>query len=352
MHTKTFTADNQVSVVGGRNIGDEYFDADPKLAFADNDVMLCGPAVDEVSAEFNDYWNGDYAYPVSLLLQAASEADLLRLREQRESLHTDLSTTEYVRAVEEGPLSNAIGDGTVSFAWANGAIVHDAWRKRDQSYPGWRDDLLITQLRPHIESVAEELIMISPYFVPGDDDVDMLCGLAEGGVSVMILTNSLASNDVAAVHAGYSKSRKTLLRCGVQLYELDEQLRTAERRAFFWLPGLAKSSLHAKTMMFDGKKMFVGSFNYDQRSLYLNTEIGVVFEQPEIAGAAATKFKDNIERAAFRLELVTDGGGDESLRWHGVHDGEAVTFDTEPNVGAGTKLAVSLLRLLPIDWLL
>lgn len=194
--------------------------------------------------------------------------------------------------------------------------------------------------------------MISPYFVPGKEDVDMLCQLSRKGVKVRVLTNSLESNDVAAVHAGYTKSRIPLLRCGVELYELAEHINTEQRRAFTWLPTLKKSSLHAKTMVFDKEKMFVGSFNYDQRSLYLNTEIGLVFEQPEMAGRASEKFDTNIERVAFRVELVTADNGKESLRWHGVEDGKPVVYDKEPNVGNGTKLAVWFIRLLPIDWLL
>ncbi len=352
MHTKTFTVDNQATVVGGRNIGDEYFDADPDLAFADNDVLAVGPAVAEVSAEFNEYWNSNYAYPVTTLLPAASDAELQTLKDDAASFYSESSTTSYLQAVKSGAFANALRDGSVELHWSTGNIIHDTWRKRDKSYDRWNDDLLISQLRPHITAATEEIIMISPYFVPGDEDVAMLCEAAARGVSVKVLTNSLASNDVAAVHAGYSKSRIPLLRCGVELYELNEFIRAAERRAFSWLPSLAKSSLHAKSMIFDKQKMFVASFNFDQRSLYLNTEIGLLFEQPEIAGPAADKFDRNIERFAFRVELVSDDRGKESLRWHGNEDGKAVEFDSEPYVGSGSKIAVWFIRLLPIDWLL
>ncbi len=119
-----------------------------------------------------------------------------------------------------------------------------------------------------------------------------------------------------------------------------------------WLPGLKKSSLHAKTMVMDRTKMFVGSFNYDQRSLHLNTEIGLVFEQPAIAGPAADKFEKNINKFAFKVELVTSDGGKESLLWHGIEDGKSVTYDTEPYVGRGTRAVAWLIRWLPVDWLL
>ena len=353
MHTKTFTADNQATIVGGRNIGDEYFNADPNLAFADNDVLAVGPAVAEVSAEFNDYWNSDYAYPVTTLLPSASEADLEALKDGAAEFYAESTTTTYVETARNGALATALRDGSAEFHWSSANIIHDSWRKRDQSYDGWHDDLLITQLKPHIKAATEEIIMISPYFVPGDEDVAMLCEAAERGVTVKILTNSLASNDVAAVHAGYSKHRIPLLRCGVELYELNEFIKTEARRAFSWLPTVAKSSLHAKTMVFDREKMFVASFNYDQRSLYLNTEIGLLFEQADIAGLGSDMFNGSIDRLAFRVELVTDDRGNESLRWNGLEDGKAVVYDSEPYVGNGTRAAVWFIRRVPmIDWLL
>jgi putative cardiolipin synthase len=352
MHTKTFTVDNQATIVGGRNIGDEYFDADPDLAFADNDVLVIGPAVEQVSSNFDDYWNSDYAYPVATLLPAATDTDLQKLKDTTPAFMAKPESKSYFQAVEQGRFAIALRDGSVAFQWGSGKIVHDAWWKREQKREGWHDDLLIAQLKPYLVAATQELIMISPYFVPGNDTVKTLCSLAQKGVSVKILTNSLASNDVAAVHAGYTRFRIPLLRCGVELYELDEHLRAVERRAFTWLPGLSKSSLHAKTMVMDKKRMFVGSFNYDQRSLYLNTEIGLVFDQADIAGPAAEKFDKNINKVAFKVELVTSDSGKESLLWHGIEDGKPVTYDSEPYVGRGTKMAVWFIRWLPVNWLL
>jgi putative cardiolipin synthase len=352
MHTKTYTVDDQATIVGGRNIGDEYFDADPDLVFSDNDVMVVGPAANEVSTEFNEYWNSDYAYPVSTLVAPATPKDLKALRHESGDLHAQSATTNYLRAARDGSFANALRAGSVEFHWSPGGIIKDSWRKRDKSYAGWHDDLLITQLKTHIEMASTEIIIISPYFVPGDAVVGVLCEQARRGVSVKVLTNSLASNDVAAVHAGYSKYRIPLLRCGVQLYELNEHIQAAERRYFTWLSDVRKSSLHAKTMIFDKKTMFVGSFNLDPRSLYLNTEIGIVFEQPEIAAPTAEKFDENIERIAFRVELVTDDRGKESLRWHGREGDKQLTLDAEPYVGIGSRATVRLIRWLPIDRLL
>ena len=351
MHVKTFTVDDQATIVGGRNIGDEYFDADPELAFADLDALTVGPVVPEVSAEFNEYWNSEYAYPVATLLAPATNADLERLRGMGTSFMIESTTTAYVKAVDDSKLANGLRSGTVEFTWAPGKIVHDSSEKKAHD-KNWEQELLISQLAPYITESTDEVIMISPYFVPGQPATDELCKLAQNGVRVRILTNSLASNDVAAVHAGYTKYRKPLLRCGVELYELNEALNSAQRRAFSWLPGLSKSSLHAKTMIFDKRRMFVGSFNFDQRSLHINNEIGLIFEQPELAGPSAEKFDRGIGEVAFKVELHTDASGKESLSWHSMENGKEVVLDTEPYVGFGTKAAVWFIRLLPVESLL
>ena len=352
MHTKTFTVDNQATILGGRNIGDEYFNATTELAFADNDVIAVGPPAKTVSAVFNDYWNSDYAYPVSILLPAASDGDLKQLSEGAAKFRQQAEVATYLDAVSNSRFADALRSMNLEFHWGRSEIVNDPWWKRDKDRPGWAESLLISSLKPHLLGAQEEVIMISPYFVPGTDTVEALCALAERDVVVRILTNSLASNDVVAVHAGYSKHRGTLLGCGVELYELDEHLRVDQRKSFTWLSNLEKSSLHAKTMIVDRSKMFVGSFNYDQRSLFLNTEIGIVFEQQDIASLAARQFDEGIDKVAFKVELLDAGRGGKSLRWSSIQGGEPVSYDTEPYVGAGTRAAVAVMRLFPVDWLL
>jgi putative cardiolipin synthase len=178
---------------------------------------------------------------------------------------------------------------------------------------------------------------------------EALCKLSRDGVRVRILTNSLVSNDVAAVHAGYSKYRKPLLRCGVELWELNERLRLHEQKIFTWLPGLSKSSLHAKTMAFDRRIMFVGSFNFDQRSLHINNEIGILINNDDLAGNSTDNFDRNIDEVAFQVTLETDSEGNETLRWVGKEDGMKVAFDSEPYASWWLKLAVEIMKLLPIE---
>jgi len=189
---------------------------------------------------------------------------------------------------------------------------------------------------------------VSPYFVPGARATEALCKLSPDGVKVRILTNSLASNDVTAVHAGYAKYRRTLLRSGVRLFALDESLKEREGKMFTWLPGLAKSSLHAKTMSFDGEIMFVGSFNFDQRSLNINNEIGLLFRDPAVAGAAAREFEAKVNKVAFEVGFAR-AGGRQNLHWTGGRGGPDVVMEKEPYATSMQKLIVGILKWLPIE---
>ncbi|MFA9420146.1 MAG: phospholipase D family protein [Gammaproteobacteria bacterium] len=347
MHAKSYTVDNQATILGGRNIGDEYFDADTSVAFSDLDVLAIGPSVMEVSAEFDEYWNSDFAYPVDILVRQGNEQELDALRDARTGFYKQQATSDYVKALTDSGLAHGLADGSLGFSWSEARVIHDSPEKETLGKAG-KDELLLSQLAPYITGAKKTVDIVSPYFVPGDRATDALCKLAEDGVRVNILTNSLASNDVSAVHAGYSKYRRKLLRCGVQLFELDESLKDREGKAFTWLPGLKKSSLHAKTMAFDGEIMFVGSFNFDQRSININNEIGLVFREPGIAGESARHFEDKVNEIAFRVEFSREGGS-ENLHWVGGQGGPDVVMEEEPYATTGQKLTVGILKWLPID---
>jgi putative cardiolipin synthase len=348
MHVKTYTVDSQATILGGRNIGNEYFEADPELSFSDLDAMAVGPVVQEVETQFDEYWNSEYAYPVATLVRQGAEQELDELRSGTEDFFNESSTSTYLQALHDSPLANGLRDETVELLWAEAKIIHDSAEKKTHDVE-WNEELLISQLAPYIIDAKTDVVIVSPYFVPGKEATDALCKLSRDGVRVRILTNSLVSNDVAAVHAGYSNYRKPLLRCGVELYELNEKLKLRQQRVFTWLPGLSKSSLHAKTMAFDREIMFVGSFNFDQRSLHINNEIGLLFEDALTAGNATDNFDQNIEDVAFRVTLETDSEGKESLRWVGREDGMKVAFDSEPYASFWLKAAVEVMKLLPIE---
>ena len=347
MHSKSFTVDNQATIIGGRNIGDEYFDADPKLAFADLDLLAVGPVVPAVSEAFDQYWNSDWAYTASALTQPASSEQLNDLRVRMDAFGRDEAAAAYIEALKNSDLANSLREGRAQFKWAEAKVMHDSSEKKVHD-ENWQAELLISQLWPYMQKATEELIIVSPYFVPGKKGAKALCDLSEKGVKVRILTNSLASNDVAAVHAGYAKYRKELLEAGVALYELDEEVKKTVKKKFIWLPGLSKSSLHAKTMVIDGTVMFVGSMNLDQRSLHINNEIGILFFNPEIAGSSAEAFDQNIDKVAFQLKLNADG----SIRWHLKRNDGEIVYDTEPYVSFWKKLGVWFIGLLPVESLL
>ncbi len=350
MHNKSFTVDNQLTILGGRNIGNEYFDADPDLAFADLDVLAIGPVAEEVSYVFDLYWNSELAYPASVLPTGRAPTPE-QVREQREQLNqfaADQSDSDYLRSLRNSTLANQIRDEQVEFRWGDAEVVFDEPEKLQQDFSE-TEYHLEPMLAPYVDGVEKELIIFSPYFVPGKEGTAYLTWLCRRGVRVRILTNSLASNDVSIVHAGYQKYRKKLLQGGVELYELNKKLTRKERKKKKGGSGSSKASLHAKSFVFDRQQVFIGSLNLDPRATEHNTEIGVVLEVPQIAEEMALWFDENVEQLAFRLELKKEHDGYERLYWHGWEEGRSVVYTREPHTGFWHRFAISFLSMLPIE---
>ncbi len=349
-HNKSYTVDNQATILGGRNIGDEYFSADPNLAFADLDVLAIGPVAQQVSRSFDEYWNSALSYPISTLLEAPpSEADIQQFRQEVTDFTAAEKDAAYLQRLANSDLSNSIRNKSVEFIWGDGRVYADLPEKLVES-TGDRDYQMWTEVKPYMAAAQRELIILSPYFVPGKSGVEFLKQLRARGVRVRILTNSLASTDVGIVHAGYSRYRKDLLHAGVELYELNKITGKEERRD--WSKGKigrAKSSLHAKSFTVDRETVFIGSLNLDPRSVVQNTEIGVVMDSPEIAGRISNDFDQRIDEVAFRLTLEETGQGGEQLRWHGMVQGEPVTFSADPYTSFWRRFGIGFMRLLPIE---
>ena len=349
MHNKSFTVDNQATIVGGRNIGNEYFEADPDLAFGDLDVLAIGPVVQDVSESFDLYWNSELAYPISLLISEPPTPEQIEEKfAQLDEFLAQQENSEYLKALRNSNLASKVRWNAVRFNWGEAEVVYDRPEKliHDQE----RTDLhLATQLRPHFDQVREELIIFSPYFVPGKDGVEYLSALSERGVRVRILTNSLASTDVSVVHAGYAPYRKDLLRAGIELYEMNKKLTREQRKEKKGVTGSSKASLHAKSFVMDRQSVFIGSLNLDPRSVYENTEIGIVLDSREIAGDMAEWFDQNIDRIAFRLELETNEQAGENIIWHGLVDGQEQVFTVDPYTSFWRRLGVGFMSILPIE---
>jgi putative cardiolipin synthase len=349
MHNKSFTIDGKVTILGGRNIGNEYFEADPDLEFADLDVLAVGPVAREVSTSFDRYWNSELAYPVSSLVDKPPTPEEVRqLRQQLDDFVAGREDSAYIKALQNSRLARQLRDGELKLIWGDAIVIYDQPEKllHDADRTEFH---LAPKLKPFLEKIDRELIIFSPYFVPGKTGTAFLTQMVERGVRVRILTNSLASNDVSIVHAGYARYRKPLLRGGVELYEMNKKLTRAQRKEKKAPGGSSKASLHAKSFVFDREQVFIGSLNLDPRAVVHNTEIGVVLESPEIAEGMGDWFDKNIEKLAFRLELERDEDGSETLLWHGLVDGKPVTFDVEPHTGFWKRFGIGILRLLPIE---
>jgi putative cardiolipin synthase len=349
MHNKSFTADGQVTIVGGRNVGDEYFGAGHDVMFVDLDVLAIGPVVAEVARDFDRYWQSASARSAADVLPSvrADESehvlgDASRLRDERDSV-------AYRASVDKQPFVRELLAGSLDFEWAPTLMVSDDPAKGLGRASD--DALLFTRIKELFGMPKSELKLISPYFVPGTAGTDYLVRLATSGVAVAVLTNSLEATDVAAVHAGYAKRRAPLLRAGVTLFELKRGAAPAPRRARHAVGGSmgsSGSSLHAKTFTVDGCRVFVGSFNFDPRSSRLNTELGFVIDSPALATEIATAFKERIPSAAYRVRLSEN----DRLQWEEHRDDENLSHDEEPGTRLWKRLGVSILALLPIEWLL
>jgi putative cardiolipin synthase len=352
MHNKSFTVDNQFSVLGGRNIGNEYFEADPDLAFGDLDVLAIGPVVNEVSTSFDLYWNSSASYPASsLITNNDSSEDLAQRRTSLSEFVAQQSDSEYLQALRSSDLVTRLKNDDFEFDWGEAQVLYDDPAKissrRDQT-----ELHLATQLEPFGAQITRELTIFSPYFIPGREGVENLEKLRARGVRVRILTNSLASTDVSAVHAGYSKYRKYLLRAGVELYEVDKTLSKKQRKDKKGAEGSSKASLHAKSFAIDQERIFIGSLNLDPRSVVENTEIGVMIESSKIASEMSDWFDQKIDQVAFRLTLEEDRNGNEILVWYRSIDGVDYRYTTEPNTGFWRRFGVGFVKLLPIESLL
>ncbi|HQR22283.1 MAG TPA: phospholipase D family protein [Burkholderiaceae bacterium] len=348
MHNKSFTVDSQVTVVGGRNIGNEYFAAGSGVAFADLDVVAVGAAVGEVSKEFDTYWNSPSAYPAASFVGAPGSDSAAQLKAKFAETRADPESVDYLEEVRVTPVLRDMVEHRLVIEWTTAQLVYDDPAKTLDT-TARTDILLFPELVRTIGRPQKTLDLSTPYFVPGDGGTAALVAQAGSGVKIRILTNSLAATDVSAVHAGYAKRRLDLLRAGVQLYELKP---TAVREGSAGRSGYESSSaagLHAKTFAVDRSRIFVGSFNFDQRSARLNTEMGLVIDSPALARELAEAFETAIPSAAYEVRIAPDGNG---LEWIERTGSGEVRYDTEPDTTWLKRSTVNLLSILPIEWLL
>lgn len=338
MHNKAWIVDGRVLIAGGRNIGDEYFDAAETSTFRDLDLLALGKVVGEAEAMFDDYWNSGLALPIDALGHADGTS-LASLGEALRHLAAGEAARPYLDRVRERlSLVALVADSPLHWT-ASARLLSDPPEKA-AGKDG--DNWLMSQVIPILASAKEKLDVTSPYFIPGDDGTSQLVALSGRGVDVRVLTNSLAATDVAAVHGGYAPYRTPLLEGGVKLFEL----RPTAGPTDMSLRGSSSASLHTKAFTVDDGTGFIGSLNFDPRSSSLNTEMGIVFEEPALVSAMQALFADEISPEA---SYAVTRAGDGSLRWTARIDGETVAYNSEPEAGFVRRVTAWLVGLLPIE---
>ena len=346
MHNKQLIADDAAVVLGGRNIGDEYFGAG-ELDFQDVDVLACGPVATESGASFDRYWSSTFAVPIAALgtfttSVTAFETARAELRERCD----ELAGSPYAQALAESDLAEELRTETLNLHWATARLIADPPEKLSHPVGARKETYVGSQIATYARAVRSELLICSPYFVPGKDGVLFLGELRWAGIDVSVLTNSLAATDVWLVHAGYLKYRRPLLDQGVRLFELRPETRRTS--GIKGPKGSSRASLHGKTFVFDRTSVFIGSVNLDPRSLEQNTEVGVVVESPELAAEVAALFA-RWTGPEWSYEVRWAENGSWSLQWVGAHEGRPVRLTREPDAGFWRSFGARIFSLLPID---
>jgi putative cardiolipin synthase len=357
MHNKLLVADGALALIGGRNIGNQYFQIDPESQFADDDVVVAGPIVGELSATFDEFWNSDLAIPAKALGRGPDSGIAARTEHQgagREARGAapKPAAIDYASLLKSGEPLAGIVSGRLPLVWAHARVVYDSPDKKQVGGGALPGRLITRAVLESIREVQSELLLVSPYFIPAADELQLLKDLRRRQVRVRILTNSLESTTEIAAQSGYEHYRVPLLQDGVELYEVRSMLgdvrgsgQTAQVSRY------GNYALHAKMYVFDRQKLFIGSMNYDQRSKRINTEIGLIIDSAELAQQTARRFDAMVKPDDCYIVALRSAGPpqDSRLVWHTEENGHAVEYTREPARSGWQRLEVKLLALLPLD---
>ncbi|MGR5192385.1 phospholipase D family protein [Vibrio rotiferianus] len=334
MHNKSLISDSVSAIVGGRNIGNEYFSFESNVEFGDFDVMLFGEVVTQTADQFDLYWNSLYAVPMEWIVPNSNKVvdDEIQVQVKKLGLEAKFSAGRY--NFKKLDLYEKLQQGQLKLYWGQGDVWFDLPDKIET-----QESQLVANLGELLESVEDSFVLISPYFVPTESGTKALIKAAKRGIDITIVTNSLASNDVFAVHGWYAKYREDLVKAGIKLWEVKA---SAKIKSKWSLTGSSRASLHAKAMMIDGKTLFVGSMNWDPRSAELNTEMAVVIEQPEYVQKSLALLPEQLKESAYQI-VIKDG----DIAWLDKETGEE--FNSEPEASVWRKMGAWFSGILPIE---
>jgi len=344
MHNKVIIADNALAIVGGRNIGNHYFGVHTDANFRDLDIAAAGPVVRNLSKVFDYFWNGQWSYPISTLVDRSHSED--DLRNDLTTIQTLIQKDEYPYPLNQdvAQLTGQMGEVRDGFIWARGNVV---WDDPGAIRNGEGASIIRKKLYQKFRTLENELLIESAYFVASERGVQATHKLHEKGVKIRILTNSLASNDVVAAHAGYAKYRKPLIEAGVELYELrpDSVSPTVMEQKSI-AGGRSKAALHTKAIVFDRESIFVGSFNLDPRSANINTEMGLYVENPELARQLVAYMNEGVlPRNAYRVTLNEN----KKIVWHAEKNGKPAIYTKEPESTFWQRFLSGFIGMLPVE---
>ena len=354
MHNKLLITDNAVALIGGRNIGNQYFQMDPESQFADDDVFSVGPVVQQLSTTFDEFWNSNHSIPAAALgglKHPGSELEKHRRLAQGSKPMSALNSpgVDYIAMLRTDEPYAGMISGLLPLVWASAEVASDSPDKKDvvNGVSGGR--LMSEQVAKAAAQVHTELLMVTPYFIPANDEMQLLDTLLRNDVRVAILTNSLESAEGLLAHAGYSQYRMPILEDGADLYEVRALL--GSRRGSGQTARISRFGnfgLHAKLFVFDRERLFVGSMNFDQRSKHLNTEIGLIIDSPELAQQVALRFDAMTQPESAYIVSLRDIGPapGHNMVWDTVEGGKPREYAQEPTRSAWRKFKTRLLALL------
>jgi phosphatidylserine/phosphatidylglycerophosphate/cardiolipin synthase-like enzyme len=347
MHNKLYIADNAWGIVGGRNLGDAYFGTADGRDFVDMDVLSAGPVVRGLSASFDRYWNNPLAYPVASLI---TPAELTRLREPTKPAPEETQTASPAPTTPTPALPSALDLGSLPLVWATAGLLVDSPLKLvPESDDPRANAAVIEGLLSLLRTAQRDVIIVSPYFVPGPQMMALFADLKKRGVHVRVLTNSLASTDALLAQIGYARHRTQLLNLDVQLFEMRSRQRARLRDTVLGSESVgSRASLHAKLVIVDGHIIAIGSMNLDQRSRLQNTEIALVIRSTALAQQAAAQVQAVISADAWKVELTPDG----ALRWYEPAAGHPQVTDHDPDTSAWLRLLEKVLAPFTPDEML
>jgi len=345
MHNKLLVVDNALALIGGRNVGNQYFQVDPESQFADDDVFTVGPIVGQLSGTFDEFWNSDLAIPAQALGRTVDRA--------LPAPSAKPGPIDYASLLDTQDPFAGIISGRLPLAWAQARVVHDSPDKKkvvDGALPG---SLISRAVIDSARDVKSEILLISPFFVPAPDELQLLEDLRRRQAAVRILTNSLESNPQIAAQSGYDHVRVPLLEAGAQLYEIRSLLGNVRGSGeTATVSRYGNYALHAKTYVFDRGRLFIGSMNFDQRSKRINTEIGLIIDSRELALETARRFDEMVKpENCYTLELRPSAAPGRSSRlvWRTKENGQDVEYTREPARSEWQRVADKLLAILPIE---